>query len=73
MLTSSIDWVHAIFNWAVHALVRVAQLLGISYEEINIWLFRGPGSSRNLGAEDTLTQRRRFHTEDQPPHLVAVL
>jgi hypothetical protein len=39
MATSGIDWVHAIFNWAVHALVYLAQLLGISYEEINVWLF----------------------------------
>ena len=39
MATSGIDWVHAIFHGAVHALVGLAQLLGISYEEINVWLF----------------------------------
>jgi len=39
MPTSGIDWVHAIFSAAVHALVGLAHLLGISYEEINVWLF----------------------------------
>ena len=39
MANSGIDWVHAIFHGAVHALVGLAHLLGISYEEINVWLF----------------------------------
>ena len=39
MANSGIDWVHAIFHGAVHALVGLAQLLGISYEEVNVWLF----------------------------------
>ena len=39
MANSGIEWVDVIFNWAVHALVRLAHLLGISYEEINVWLF----------------------------------
>jgi hypothetical protein len=39
MANSGIGWVDAIFNWAVHALVWLARLLGITYEEINVWLF----------------------------------
>ena len=39
MANSGIEWVDVIFNWAVYALVYLAQLLGISYEGINIWLF----------------------------------
>jgi hypothetical protein len=33
------EWVDVIFNWAVHALGWMARLLGITYEEINVWLF----------------------------------
>jgi hypothetical protein len=33
------EWVHTIFNWSVHALSFLARLMGISYEEINVWLF----------------------------------
>jgi hypothetical protein len=39
MANSGILWVDMIFNWAVHALVWLARLLGITYEEINVWLF----------------------------------
>jgi hypothetical protein len=39
MANSGIQWIDTIFNWAVHALVLLAQLLGITYEEINVWLF----------------------------------
>ena len=39
MANSGIEWVDVIFNWAVHALVSLARLLGITYEEINVWLF----------------------------------
>ena len=39
MANSGIEWVDVIFNWAVYALVYLAQVLGISYEEINVWLF----------------------------------
>ena len=39
MANSGILWVDAIFDWAVFALVACAKLLGISYEEINVWLF----------------------------------
>ena len=39
MANSGIQWVDTIFNWSVHALVWLAQLLGITYEEINVWVF----------------------------------
>ena len=39
MANSGIGWIDTIFNWAVYGLVWIAQLLGITYEEINVWLF----------------------------------
>lgn len=39
MANSGIVWVDAIFNFCVILLVDTARWLGISYEEINIWLF----------------------------------
>jgi len=36
---SGIPWVDATFDWAVLFLLDLAQFLGISYEEINIWIF----------------------------------
>ena len=28
-----------IFDWCVHVLVYLAQLLGMTYKEINVWIF----------------------------------
>jgi hypothetical protein len=39
MANSGIPWIDTIFNWAVIALVECAKLLGITYEEINVWFF----------------------------------
>ena len=39
MANSGIGWIDTIFNWAVIALYQVADLMGITYEEINVWLF----------------------------------
>ena len=39
MANSGITWIDFIFNWAVIALYEVARLLGMTYEEINVWLF----------------------------------
>ena len=39
MANSGIGWIDTIFNWAVIALYQVAGLMGITYEEINVWLF----------------------------------
>lgn len=39
MGNSGIEWVDAIYDWAVIALVNMAKYFGISYEEINVWVF----------------------------------
>ena len=36
---SGVNWIDAIFRYCVVLLVNVAKVLGISYEEINIWVF----------------------------------
>ena len=36
---SGISWVDALFRYCVVLLVNMAKVLGISYEEINIWIF----------------------------------
>ena len=39
MANSGIEWVDVTFNWCVWLLYEASGLLGITYEEINIWLF----------------------------------
>lgn len=39
MANSGIDWVDNIFNFCVIILYNIGSLLGITYEEINVWLF----------------------------------
>ena len=39
MANSGIAWIDTIFDWAVIALYQVAGWMGITYEEINVWLF----------------------------------
>ena len=39
MANSGIQWIDEWFNLAVRALYDVASWLGITYEEINVWLF----------------------------------
>ena len=39
MANSGIEWIDTIFNFCVRLLYEVAGILGISYEEINVWLF----------------------------------
>ena len=39
MANSGIYWVDITFDWCVKFLHKVADLFGITYEEINIWLF----------------------------------
>lgn len=36
---SGIDWIDTIFRLCVVLLVDFADFLGVSYEEINIWIF----------------------------------
>ena len=39
MASRGIPWIDNVFYWPVIALVECAKLLGITYEEINVWLF----------------------------------
>lgn len=39
MANSGIIWIDVIFDWCVRLLYAVAEWLGITYEEINVWLF----------------------------------
>ena len=39
MANSGIEWIDTIFNFCVRLLYDVANILDISYEEINVWLF----------------------------------
>ncbi len=39
MANSGIHWVDITFDWCVKFLYMIADLFGITYEEINIWLF----------------------------------
>jgi hypothetical protein len=39
MANSGIYWIDFTFDWCVRLLYQVAQLIGITYEEINVWLF----------------------------------
>ena len=39
MANSGIAWIDTIFDWAVIALYQIASVMGITYEEINVWLF----------------------------------
>ena len=39
MANSGIYWIDETFNFCVHLLYDIAGILGISYEEINVWLF----------------------------------
>ena len=36
---SGIDWIDTVFRLCVVLLVDLADFLGVSYEEINIWIF----------------------------------
>ena len=39
MANSGIYWIDIIYNFCVQLLIDSARFLGISYEEINVWLF----------------------------------
>lgn len=39
MGNSGIEWIDTIYDWAVILLVEIAKFLGISYEEVNVWIF----------------------------------
>jgi len=39
MANSGIEWIDLTFNFCVYLLYDVGRLIGITYEEINVWLF----------------------------------
>jgi len=39
MSNSGIVWIDAVFDFCVILLIDAAKILGITYEEINVWLF----------------------------------
>ena len=39
MANSGIEWIDNTFNFCVILLYNIGSLLGITYEEINVWLF----------------------------------
>ncbi len=39
MANSGIEWIDNIFNFCVILLYDIGHILGISYEEVNVWLF----------------------------------
>ena len=39
MANSGIMWIDVTFDWCVRLLHEVAGWIGITYEEINVWLF----------------------------------
>ena len=39
MANSGIVWIDQIFNFCVRLLYDIGLVLGITYEEINVWLF----------------------------------
>ena len=39
MANSGIEWIDITFNFCVRLLYDIGNLLGITYEEINVWLF----------------------------------
>ncbi len=39
MANSGINWIDVVFDFCVKLLIDTARYLGITYEEINVWLF----------------------------------
>ena len=39
MANSGIYWIDVVFDYCVKLLIDAASFLGITYEEINVWLF----------------------------------
>ena len=39
MAKSGIPWIDAVFDWCVLLLFDIADRLGLTYEEVNVWLF----------------------------------
>ena len=39
MAKSGIPWIDSVFDWCVLLLFDIADRLGLTYEEVNVWLF----------------------------------
>ena len=39
MANSGIIWIDAVFDFCVKLLFGIADMMGITYEEINVWIF----------------------------------
>jgi hypothetical protein len=39
MANSGVVWVDAVFDWCVRLLYEMAALIGMTYEEINVYIF----------------------------------
>ena len=39
MANSGINWIDVVFDFCVKLLIDTARYLGITYQEINVWLF----------------------------------
>ena len=39
MANSGINWIDVVFDFCVKLLIDAAKFFGITYEEINVWLF----------------------------------
>ena len=39
LANSGISWIDETFNFCVYLLYDLAKILGITYEEINVWIF----------------------------------
>lgn len=69
MANSGIVWVDWLFDSCIHALFFCAKILGITYEEINVWLFciMWPISQVAL-VVTTLLWLRQKRLNKQPTH-----
>ena len=38
-IKSEIEWINQVFDFCVQLLIDIAKFIGISYEEINVWIF----------------------------------
>lgn len=59
MANSGIEWIDFLFDWAVIVLVETARLVGITYEEINVWLFVIAWTLITLGMMIVILVQRR--------------
>ena len=71
MANSGILWIDLLFDWCVRLLFKIAGMIGITYEEINVYLFVIIGPLALLGSLALniylLSNRRRTIKNDTTP------